>query len=179
MNPIRVIAVLTLAVVAGSAAPHARQGGGPEPEIRAHVDAFVAVLTKGTADQYETMAREHFAPPLLARATPADRRAMFERIRSDFERSYSPAGFTRQYAAAAASPDRRPKLATITAPTVVIHGAVDPLVPLAGGQDTAANIPGAELRVVDGMGHDFPVALYDTIVEGIMRAVERAKAEAA
>jgi CubicO group peptidase (beta-lactamase class C family) len=84
MNPIRVIAVLTLAVVAGSAAPHARQGGGPEPEIRAHVDAFVAVLTKGTADQYETMAREHFAPPLLARATPADRRAMFERIRSDF-----------------------------------------------------------------------------------------------
>jgi pimeloyl-ACP methyl ester carboxylesterase len=101
------------------------------------------------------------------------------RIRNDFNRSYSPAGFQRQYAAAMASGDRRPKLATITAPTVVIHGAQDPLVPLSGGQDTADNIPGAELIVVEGMGHDFPPALFDTIVDGIMRAVSRAKAEAA
>lgn len=100
------------------------------------------------------------------------------RIRNDFNRSYSPAGFQRQYAAAAASPDRRPKLAGINAPTVVIHGAADPLVPLAGGRDTADSIPGAELRVIEGMGHDFPPALFDTIVEGVMRAVERAKAEA-
>ena len=101
------------------------------------------------------------------------------RLRADFERSYSPVGFLRQYAAAAASPDRRPKIATIKAPTVVIHGSADPLVPLAGGQDTAANIPGAELKVIEGMGHDFPPALFDTVVEAIMVAVERAKAEAA
>lgn len=97
------------------------------------------------------------------------------RIKNDFNRSYSPAGFQRQYAAAAASPDRRPKLANIKAPTVVIHGAEDPLVPLAGGQDTAASIPGAELVVIDGMGHDFPPALFDTIVDGIMKAVTRAQ----
>lgn len=101
------------------------------------------------------------------------------RIKNDFNRSYSPAGFQRQYAAAAASPDRRPKLATIKAPTVVIHGSDDPLVPLTGGQDTAASIPGAELVVVEGMGHDFPPALFDTIVDGIMKVVTRAKAEAA
>lgn len=101
------------------------------------------------------------------------------RIRNDFNRSYSPAGFQRQYAAAAASPDRRPKIATIKAPTVVIHGADDPLVPLTGGEDTAANIPGAELVVIPGMGHDFPAALYDTLVDGILKAVNRAKAEAA
>jgi pimeloyl-ACP methyl ester carboxylesterase len=100
------------------------------------------------------------------------------RIRNDFNRSYSPAGFQRQYAAAAASPDRRPKLATIKAPTVVIHGAADPLVPLAGGRDTVASIPGAELIVIEGMGHDFPPALFDAVVGGIMQAVERAKAEA-
>jgi pimeloyl-ACP methyl ester carboxylesterase len=110
---------------------------------------------------------------------PPDEQQLRERSRSDFERSYSPQGFTRQYAAAAASPDRRPKLATITAPTVVIHGAVDPLVPLAGGKDTAENIPGAELRVIEGMGHDLPPALYDTLVDGIMAAVNRAKAETA
>jgi pimeloyl-ACP methyl ester carboxylesterase len=101
------------------------------------------------------------------------------RIRNDFNRSYSPAGFQRQYAAAAASPDRRPKLATIKAPTVVIHGADDPLVPLTGGQDTAASIPGAALVVIPGMGHDFPPPLYDTIVDGIMQAVNRAKVGAA
>jgi pimeloyl-ACP methyl ester carboxylesterase len=101
------------------------------------------------------------------------------RIRNDFNRSYSPAGFQRQYAAAVASPDRRPKLSTIKAPTVVIHGAQDPLVPLAGGQDTAASIPGAELVVVEGMGHDFPPPLFDAVVDGIMKAVTRAKAEAA
>lgn len=51
--------------------------------------------------------------------------------------------------------------------------------PLAGGQDTAASIPGAELVVIPGMGHDFPPALFDTIADGIMKAVTRAKAEAA
>ena len=101
------------------------------------------------------------------------------RVRNDFNRSYSPAGFQRQYAAAAASPDRRPKIATIKTPTVVIHGADDPLVPLTGGQDTADNIPGAELVVIPGMGHDFPAPLYDTVVDGIMKAVNRAKVGAA
>ncbi len=100
------------------------------------------------------------------------------RARADFARAYFPAGFQRQYAAAMASPDRRPKLKTITAPTVVLHGADDPLVPLAAGQDTAANIPGAELVVIPGMGHDLPAALHDQTVEAIMRAVNRAKAEA-
>ena len=107
---------------------------------------------------------------------PEDIRA---RSKADFERCYCPEGFQRQYAAAMASPDRRPLLATIAAPSVVIHGADDPLVPLAGGQDTADNIPGAELKVIAGMGHDFPPALYDTIVDAIMVAVNRAKAEAA
>jgi pimeloyl-ACP methyl ester carboxylesterase len=110
---------------------------------------------------------------------PADLDELRARIRSDFARSYSPQGFARQYAAAAASADRRPKLAAVTAPTLVIHGAEDPLVPLAGGEDTAAHTPGAELKVIPGMGHDFPPALYDTIVGAIAGVVERAKAGAA
>jgi len=112
-------------------------------------------------------------------AHPPTAEAIRERSKNDFNRSYYPPGFQRQYAAAAASPDRRPKLAKIQAPTVVIHGAADPLVPLTGGQDTAAGIPGAELVVIEGMGHDLPPALFDEMVEGIMRAVTRAKAEAA
>jgi proline iminopeptidase len=50
-------------------------------------------------------------------------------------------------------------LQKITAPTLVVHGAEDPLVPLAAGRDTVANIAGARLEVVEGMGHDFPPTL--------------------
>lgn len=110
---------------------------------------------------------------------PPDPEDIKRRSRSDFERAYFPQGFQRQYAAAMASPDRRPKLKGIAAPTVVIHGADDPLVPLTGGQDTAANIPGAELVVIPGMGHDLPPALFDAMVDAILLAVGRAKAEAA
>ena len=65
------------------------------------------------------------------------------------------------------------------AAAVVIHGAADALVPVTGGQDTAENIPGSELVIIEGMGHDFPAALYDQVVDGILQAVNRAKAEAA
>jgi pimeloyl-ACP methyl ester carboxylesterase len=78
-------------------------------------------------------------------------------------------------AAIRASGDRRAKLAKITAPTQVLHGADDPLVPVAGGRDTAANIKGAELRVIPGMGHDMPPALFATFLETIERAVARAR----
>jgi pimeloyl-ACP methyl ester carboxylesterase len=108
-------------------------------------------------------------------AQPEDVRA---RQLREFNRSYYPVGFARQYAAAMACPDRRPKLATITAPTVVIHGAADPLVPLAGGKDTAEAIPGAELVVIEGMGHDVPAPLFSAIADGVVRAVERSKATA-
>ncbi|HEY5290031.1 MAG TPA: alpha/beta hydrolase [Caulobacteraceae bacterium] len=97
---------------------------------------------------------------------------------SNVRRSYHPVGFLRQYAAVLASPDRRPKLATIEVPTMVIHGEDDALVPVEGGRDTAANIPGAELVTIPGMGHDVPPALYDQIIDAIVRVAEKAKTTA-
>ena len=105
----------------------------------------------------------------------ADQRAF---AKANALRSYYPVGFLRQYAAVLASPDRRPKLATIAAPSLVIHGEADALVPVDGGKDTAANIPGAELLLIPGMGHDLPPALYDTVVDAIDRVAQRARAEA-
>ena len=64
-----------------------------------------------------------------------------------------PDGFARQLIAIQTAPSRVRKLRSVRAPTLVLHGSDDPLVPLAGGEDTAANIPGAHLRVVPGMGH--------------------------
>jgi pimeloyl-ACP methyl ester carboxylesterase len=73
------------------------------------------------------------------------------------------AGTARQLAAILASGDRRPMLHNVEAPTLVIHGANDPLVPVAAGRDTARHIRGATLEVIDGMGHDFPPALMTRI----------------
>jgi pimeloyl-ACP methyl ester carboxylesterase len=70
--------------------------------------------------------------------------------------------------------DRRAKLQTIKAPTVVVHGAEDPLISVEGGRDTASNIPGAELRIIPGMGHDLPVALVTVIADAITSAASRA-----
>ena len=82
-------------------------------------------------------------------------------------------------AASFAGGDRRKKLQKIKAPTVVLHGADDPLIPVAAGKDTAAHIPGAELRIIPGMGHDFPVALVKTFADAIAAAAARATSGAA
>ena len=104
---------------------------------------------------------------------PFDEMATRERILSDALRGYSATGFGRQLAAVAASGDRREHLRRIKAPTLIIHGENDPLVPVAAGRDTAASIPGAELRVFPGMGHDLPPALYDKIVDAIVSVARR------
>jgi len=87
---------------------------------------------------------------------------------NSYDRSFYPAGFVRQLAAILASGDRTESLASVTAPTLVIHGANDPLVPPAHGRATARAIPGAKLLVVKGLGHGIAYpALWDQIVGAI------------
>ncbi len=105
---------------------------------------------------------------------PTDDQQLRQWVMRDAKRSYYPQGVTRQFAAIVSNGDRRPKLKNIKAPTVVLHGADDPLVPVAGGKDTADNIPGAELRVIPGMGHDFPLGLVATFADAIEAAAKRA-----
>jgi pimeloyl-ACP methyl ester carboxylesterase len=82
-----------------------------------------------------------------------------------FDRSYDPIGARRQLLAILADRERVNRIAAIAAPTLVIHGAADPLVPLANGQDTARRIPGARLEVIDAMAHDLPPSQVDTMVD--------------
>ena len=106
-------------------------------------------------------------PGLSARRTDYLR----ERFTRSVRRSYRPAGTARQMVAIAADGDRSPLLGTIRMPTHVIHGAADPLVPVAAGHDLAAqDSRGATLDVIDGMGHDLPVALWPRFVAGIAAA---------
>lgn len=97
-----------------------------------------------------------------------------ERVIAEHARAFNPAGVGRQRKAIGADGDRTAELRTLSVPTVVLHGAEDPLVQPIGGEQTAAAIPGAELRMIPGMGHDLPPALYDTIVDAICAAAERA-----
>lgn len=107
-------------------------------------------------------------------AYPAEEAALRARVRRDVERSVYPAGFARQMAAIYANGDRRSRLAKVGAPTLVIHGTADPLVPVEGGRDTAASISGAELIEIEGMGHDLPVPLVDRIADAIAGVARRA-----
>lgn len=101
-------------------------------------------------------------------AYPEPEASMRERLRRNVKRAYDPEGTRRQLLAVIASGDRRALLRRITAPTLVIHGRADPLVPLAAGQDTAANVPGAKLLVIDGMGHDLPSPLLPRLAAAVM-----------
>lgn len=96
---------------------------------------------------------------------PFDEDAVRERAGGFYDRAFHPAGNTRQLAAIVTQPDRTAGLGAVVAPTLVIHGADDPLVAVSGGEATAAAVPGARLLVVPGMGHDMPEALTDRFVD--------------
>ncbi len=138
---------------------------------------IMAILTDRptTMDASAIMAFTANAARLIGSpAYPPNEERLLARVKSDFERSYSPAGYLRQMAAIIAGGDRRSKLAAITAPTLVIHGDSDPLVPVEGGRDTAENIKGATLKIIAGMGHDLPLELVDEIADAIKDVASRA-----
>ena len=103
-----------------------------------------------------------------------DAAAIAQRVDRSMARSYNPDGVERQGAAVVTAGDRRYALKSITVPTVVLHGAEDPLVPIDAARDVAASIPGAVLRVMPGMGHDLPGALVPAIADAIVSVAMRA-----
>lgn len=136
---------------------------------RANKDAMAVLANRPMSGDPEAMIAYSVraARVIGSPAYPAEEERLQRRVRGDFERGWYPQGVARQMAAIVADGDRRAMLKTITAPTLVIHGEADPLVPLAGGKDTAASIPGARLMTIPGMGHDLPLALVDTLADAI------------
>jgi pimeloyl-ACP methyl ester carboxylesterase len=98
---------------------------------------------------------------------PLDEARDTERAAKIFDRGLNPAGVARQLAAIVASGSRKDALSAVHVPTLVIHGDVDPLMPLAGGIATANAIPGAKLVVIKGMGHALPILMWPQIIEAI------------
>jgi pimeloyl-ACP methyl ester carboxylesterase len=91
-----------------------------------------------------------------------------------FDRGICPSGTLRQMMAVLTQPDRSQRLRGVRIPTLVVHGLADKMVHVSGGRATAAAIAGAELLLVDGMGHDLPPELFPTLVDAIHRTTLRA-----
>jgi pimeloyl-ACP methyl ester carboxylesterase len=92
-----------------------------------------------------------------------------------FDRGISPGGTLRQMMAILTQPDRSRRLRALRVPTLVIHGLADKMVHVSGGRATAAAVPGAELVLVEGMGHDLPPELFATFADAIDRTARRAE----
>jgi pimeloyl-ACP methyl ester carboxylesterase len=90
-----------------------------------------------------------------------------------YDRGLSASGTRRQMLAVTTQPDRTERLRDVRVPTLVIHGLEDRMVHVSGGRATAAAIPGAELLLIDGLGHDLPTQLFGTFVEAIDRTARR------
>jgi pimeloyl-ACP methyl ester carboxylesterase len=105
---------------------------------------------------------------------PFDEELARWRAETSVDRMYYPEGTARQMLAIRATGDRTEQLRALSVPTLVIHGSNDPLVQPSGGEATAAAIPGAELLLIEGMGHGLARPAFDTIIDAIDRLAARA-----
>jgi len=108
----------------------------------------------------------------LYRPDPARQR---QRLEAMVRRAWRPDGTARQLLAVAADGDRSALLGRITAPTRVVHGEADPLVPVGAARDLLRRIAGAQPDLVPGMGHDLPLALMPRLAAGIAANAARVR----
>jgi pimeloyl-ACP methyl ester carboxylesterase len=151
--------------------------GNPVLPLPAKPDVLASVGPPPVGDDlaeriaYEVRARQALSSP----GYPTDEQTIRQQVERAFLRAYDPAGLVRHQAAAliANYQDRREALRDVQVPTVVVHGAEDPLVPVQGGREVAESIPNADFRLIPGMGHDLPVALVPVIADAITTAASR------
>jgi pimeloyl-ACP methyl ester carboxylesterase len=109
-------------------------------------------------------------------AFPTDPAEVAARAGLAYDRDNDEASVARQAVATVASGDRTKLLQMLDVPTLVLHGLADTMCDPSGGRATAAAIPGAELVLVEGMGHDIPPGLCERIADHIAAVVRRGEA---
>ena len=107
-------------------------------------------------------------------AYPQQDAAIRARAEETYDRGVSTAGVMRHMLAVLTQPNRAARLRSVRVPTLVVHGLADKMVHVSGGRATAAAVPGAELLLITGMGHDLPPELFETFVRAIRRTADRA-----
>jgi pimeloyl-ACP methyl ester carboxylesterase len=124
--------------------------------------------TEATVDHLEHLFGVIGSPAYRPRSAE-EREALRARLRASVRRAWRPAGTARQMLAVVADGDRSALLARIAAPTHIVHGSVDPLVPPAAADDLQRKIRGATLELIEGMGHDLPEPLLPRLVDAMLR----------
>ncbi len=153
--------VLSLAVIMSTT-------GNPElppskPEILMQFFAPVPSERKAYID--EMVKRDS----LINGAFPYDENQSRDYRSNEYDRSYYPNGIARQLAAMAIPGNIKPYITSIAIPTIVIHGSEDPFNLIEAGKDIATSIPGAELLILDGMGHSLPREVLPRIINALVR----------
>ena len=141
---------------------------GSEPKV---VEAFRILFQHMAGDADESERIEGFVGLMRAFAgtlAPFDEKEARDLAKRVVVHTRDRGSAANHFLALASSPDRRAMLAKITAPTLVIHGTVDPAVPPPHGEATAKAIPGARLLTIEGLGHDFPRPVLPQIVAAIL-----------
>lgn len=108
-------------------------------------------------------------------AYPQTREEVEKRAGDTYDRGVSASGVLRQMLAVLTQPNRGARLRGVRVPTLVVHGLADKMVHASGGRATAAAVPGSELLLIDGMGHDLPPALFETFTAAIRRTADRTR----
>jgi pimeloyl-ACP methyl ester carboxylesterase len=144
-----------------------RSVGQPNPE------AMGALMAPPATSRDEAIANSIASGRILS-PVHFDEAKTAERAGKAYDRAFYPKGMARQLVAIMASPDRTEALGGVTAPTLVIHGAPDPLVTVSGGEATAKAVPGADLLIFEDMGHDMPEPRIPEIVAAITNNARRA-----
>lgn len=151
--------------------------GNPElPQIKPDVLAAVFKPVPGEREAYI----EHNVNlwrMLWSPGFPFDEKRLRKMMAEGYDRSYYPQGMIRQSAAVLTHGYPRSSIASIKAPTLVIHGDADPLMALEGGKETAQLVPGARLLIVHGMGHDMPRDAWPEIIDAISDHTVRANVQ--
>ncbi len=137
--------------------------GNPDPEVLGSL-LSIMVPPRTRPERIENgvvLARLIGSPDVFDEQLARERTAVL------IDRCYDPDGTGRQMIAVMASGSRASALVDLDVPTVVLHGDRDPLIDISGGRRTAELIPGAEFRVLEGMGHDMPMQYWDRLVAGV------------
>ena len=145
--------------------------GQPSPDALREMFAGPPATTRDEVIQQMLRAIRAVGSP----GYPADEKEVAARAGRAYDRSYDPIGVARQAVASVASGDRTERLRYLAVPTLVIHGLADRMCDPSGGRATAEAIPGAELLLIEGMGHDLPPGLRSQLAARIAGFVWRAE----
>jgi len=147
--------------------------GQPSPEVLRELFSGPPANTRDEVIQQRLRAIRPVGSP----AYPADEEDVAAKAGRAYDRSHEPIGVARQAIASVASGDRTERLRSLNVLTLVIHGLADRMCDVSGGRATAEAIPGAELVLIEGMGHDMPPGLRTELAKRIAEFVWRAESQ--